>query len=467
MEVREESHVADGHYKDKWNLILSEKRTCEKGEMTDPDGGNPFEDDYGRLITSAPVRRLQNKTQIFPLERSTYIRTRLTHSLEVSYIAGLLGQKVELFLRERGDMPEGKSGWLCSLLRTAGLVHDMGNPPFGHFGEEAVKDFFRTYLKNDAQGLSELERADLENFDGNVQSFRILTKLHYLGDAAGYNLNYSTLAALIKYPCNALEGNLGASTKEIAHKKFGYFASEANLFQALSDYLQMQGRRCPLAYLLEAADDIAYCTSDLEDGVKLGAVRVNQIYEFFDQELTEYHDYVMNNLDGILEKYKNEGKLKDAILTQNICTFLQREMISATVRCFVENYDSIMRGTLEHELLEVSAAGDIRKVLRQLQLQMFRYKAKEKKELAGWEAMHSLLGIFVRCCEEEHLDTTANTYAAHIYNIISANFRQNYETLETYPNDRYNRLRMVVDFLTSLNDRDAIDLFKELKGATV
>ena len=174
-------------YKDKWDLLLSDKRQSDVGPTIDPLGRNPFETDYGRLIMSAPVRRLQSKTQIFPLERSTYIRTRLTHSLEVSYIAGLIGQNVERMLTEFGDLPEGKSGWLCSLLRVAGLVHDLGNPPFGHFGEEAIKDFFHSYLRSGGRELNAMERADLENFDGNVQAFRILTKLHYYGDKSSYN----------------------------------------------------------------------------------------------------------------------------------------------------------------------------------------------------------------------------------------------------------------------------------------
>ena len=451
-------------YKDKWDLLLSDKRQSDVGPTIDPLGRNPFETDYGRLIMSAPVRRLQSKTQIFPLERSTYIRTRLTHSLEVSYIAGLIGQNVERMLTELGDLPEGKSGWLCSLLRVAGLVHDLGNPPFGHFGEEAIKDFFHSYLRSAGRELNAMERADLENFDGNVQAFRILTKLHYYGDKSSYNLTYSTLASLIKYPCNALVGNQGSSYAEISRKKFGYFASEADRYELINDYLQLAGRRSPMAYLIEAADDMAYLASDMEDGVKIGAIKLTQIYDIFDEMLTANHDRVMAQFDAINACFKGEGKLKSALITQNMGVFLQREMLSAVIDSFRQHYDDIMQGRLEHEIIEVSSAADIHAAFRHILRQLYQNKSKVKKELAGWEVMHGLLTIFMRGCDSNDFNATSNTLASHLYNIISVNFRQNYEQLETYPNYSYNRIRMVIDFITSLNDRAAIDLFQELKG---
>ena len=454
------------NYKHKWDLLLSDKRHSNIGPSIEPDGFNPFENDYGRLIKSAPVRRMQNKTQVFPLERSTYIRTRLTHSLEVSYIAGLIGQAVEQILTEKGDMPEGKSGWLCSLLRAAGLVHDLGNPPFGHFGEQAVKDFFRNYLSEDTHGLNDMERADLENFDGNVQTFRILTKLHYFGDNSSYNLTYSTLAALIKYPSNALDGNKGRGATKIACKKFGYFASECDRYHDINDYLQLDNRRSPVVYLMEAADDIAYMASDMEDGVKVGSISVDRIYDIFNETLKENRDSVMSQLDKIKARFKGEGKLKNALIIQYIGTFLQRKMLSAALDSFKLYYDDIMHGRLEHGLIDVSSVADINKALGLIQKKLLQYKAKDKKELAGWEVIHRLLDIFIEGSESDDFKAIINTVSSHLYSIISVNFRQNYEQ-ETYPNDRYNRIRMVIDFLTSLNDSDAISLYQELKGLKI
>ena len=149
-------------YKKKWELLLGEKRFRKKSSTTSSDARNPFENDYGRLISSSPIRRLQDKTQVFPLEQSDYIRTRLTHSLEVSYIASSIGQSVEHWLIEKGEIKEDKKGYLSSLLRVAGLVHDLGNPPFGHFGEDAIRNFFKDYFqqRKDSCSLSSEEKND-------------------------------------------------------------------------------------------------------------------------------------------------------------------------------------------------------------------------------------------------------------------------------------------------------------------
>ena len=158
------------NYKDKWSLILEEKRFRPKSTSNTTDGRNTFENDYGRLISSSPIRRLQDKTQVFPLEKSDFIRTRLTHSLEVSYIASSIGQSIENYLLEKKHLDINLKGNLSSLLRVSGLVHDLGNPPFGHFGEEAIKKFFNDYFIKNTTTLSKLEKADFENFDGNVQT---------------------------------------------------------------------------------------------------------------------------------------------------------------------------------------------------------------------------------------------------------------------------------------------------------
>ena len=210
----------------KWELLFSEKRFREKSPTTSLDGRNPFESDYGRLISSAPIRRLQDKTQVFPLESNDYISTRLTHSLEVSYIGGSIGQSVEKLLLAKKDISKDYIGYLSSLLRVSGLVHDLGNPPFGHFGEVAIGGFFKEYFDKHPEGLNDIEKADFIYFDGNVQTFRILTRLYYFGDEYSYNLTYSTLASVVKYPSDSIEGNKDPFV-EIAKKKFGYSVSEA------------------------------------------------------------------------------------------------------------------------------------------------------------------------------------------------------------------------------------------------
>ena len=445
-----------------WTDLLSNKRYAQPHKSADIRSS--FQRDYDRIIFSSPFRRLQNKTQVFPLPGAQMVHNRLTHSLEVASVGRSIAcRTVEKLAEKHPEMKERQSD-IETIVATACLAHDLGNPPFGHFGEEAIKDFFHSYLRSGGRELNAMERADLENFDGNVQAFRILTKLHYYGDKSSYNLTYSTLASLIKYPCNALVGNQGSSYAEISRKKFGYFASEADRYELINDYLQLAGRRSPMAYLIEAADDMAYLASDMEDGVKIGAIKLTQIYDIFDEMLTANHDRVMAQFDAINACFKGESKLKSALITQNMGVFLQREMLSAVIDSFRHHYDDIMQGRLEHEIIEVSSAADIHAAFRHILRQLYQNKSKVKKELAGWEVMHGLLTIFMRGCDSNDFNATSNTLASHLYNIISVNFRQNYEQLETYPNNSYNRIRMVIDFITSLNDRAAIDLFQELKG---
>ena len=167
----------------------------------------------------------------------------------------------------------------------------MGNPPFGHFGEEAIKHFFAGYFgKGNTDGLSPKERADFENFDGNVQTFRIMSKLYYFGDEFSFNLTYSSLSSIIKYPSGSKEGNQGKKYPEISKRKFGYFVTEESKYKEISKYLHLNNRRSPVAYLLEAADDIAYCAADLEDGVKLGVIRIDEIRRVLSSKLKEKRD---------------------------------------------------------------------------------------------------------------------------------------------------------------------------------
>jgi dGTPase len=455
-------------YHNKWQLLLGEMRFREKSPTIPSDGRNPFENDYGRLISSAPIRRLQDKTQVFPLEESDFIRTRLTHSLEVSYIASSIGQSIEKILLEKNDITINQKGLLCSLLRVSGLIHDLGNPPFGHFGEEAVKKFFKDYFKKQDDSkkghvLNELERADFENFDGNVQTLRILSKLYYFGDEFGYNLTYSSLASIIKYPSNSLEGNIGKSSKEIAKKKFGYFITEKETYDELNKYLETNNRRSPIVYLLESADDIAYSAADIEDGIKLGIINIYDVRDIFFTNLTTNKDIVINKLDELI-KLHSEKKINKSIIIQKFRIHTQRIMIEEIINSFVERYDEIMNGELEEEIIDISKASDIRKAYKILQYKVFDDKNIVKKEIAGWEAIYGLLKIFTKASESPDFKTAGNTYESRLYKMISSSHRKIFEEIESYENVEYKKLQLIVDFITGMTDSYAINLYQELKG---
>lgn len=451
-------------YKDKWALLLGEMRFREKSATIPSDGRNPFENDYGRLISSAPIRRLQDKTQVFPLAQSDFIRTRLTHSLEVSYISSSIVQSVEKLLLDKGEIFIEQKGLLSSLLRVSGLVHDLGNPPFGHFGEEAIKKFFHDYFeKNTAIKLSSREKADFQNFDGNVQTLRILSKLYYFGDEFGYNLTYSALASIIKYPSDSLSGNHGKDFKEIAKKKFGYFLTEEGTFKEIDKHLQLNNRRSPIVYLLEAADDIAYSAADIEDGVKLGIIDIATVKKLFETNLDTNKESVLSKLDSLVSEFDTKKNDKSLII-QKFRIFTQQLMIEAVINSFVENYDSVMKGELEKELIDVSYAEDIRKAYKQLQYIVFDHKSIVKKEIAGWEAIYGLLKIFVKAAMTDKFQEKGNSYESRLFKLISSNHRFVFSRIEKYSNEEYKKLQLIVDYISGMTDSFAINLYQELKG---
>lgn len=457
-------------YKKKWELLLSDKRFRKKSKSIPSDGRNPFENDYGRLISSAPIRRLQDKTQVFPLEKSDFIRTRLTHSLEVSYIASSIGQSIEKFLFDEKHIDNTSLGSLSSLLRVVGLVHDLGNPPFGHFGEEAIKKFFRDYFNKNEEfykdKLSELERNDFQNFDGNVQTLRILSKLYYFGDGDGYNLTYSSLGAIIKYPSNSIDGNKKSYT-EIAKKKFGYFVTETETYKKINNYLKLKNKRHPVVYLLEAADDIAFSAADIEDGIKLGIIDINDIENIFKRNLVENKDAVLDKLTELKSQFADNSEVDKLLIVQKFRVFTQALMIESIVVAFKSNYEEIMDGDLQDELINVSAAKDVRKAYKKLQIKIFDDKSIVKKEIAGWEAIYGLLNIFVKASRSDNFKSDGNNYESRLYKIIASSHRVIFEKYEKYDNDEYKKLQLIIDFVSGMTDSYAIDLFQELKGIKI
>ena len=277
-----------------WNSITSETRIPQKTSANAEKYRSEFESDYHRIIRSASFRRLQDKTQVFPLDNSDFVRTRLTHSLEVSSIAKLIGKQVciqvlDQQLAPAGDQPDSLK--VIEILNCAGLLHDIGNPPFGHFGESAIRNWFEKNLsllqfkQRPLQAwLDEQQQADLLYYEGNAQALRIITKLHRLTGRSGMHLTSSVMDTIIKYPVNSLE-KLAEDTKEkskrsLLRKKVGYYQSETDQFLEIKQNTGTTGCRNPLCFILEAADDLAYTFADLEDGYKKGLYSYEQLLFF-------------------------------------------------------------------------------------------------------------------------------------------------------------------------------------------
>ena len=443
----------------RWNILLTPETFRKRTKTIPIDKRNPFEQDYGRLISSAPIRRLQDKTQVYPLEQSDYIRTRLTHSLEVSNIGSSIGTSIEKILIEKELYDPELSNQLSSLLRVAGLIHDIGNPPFGHFGEEAIKDFFVKFFNtNQLIGLSKQEKEDYINFDGNIQAFRILRRLYWFKDENSFNLTFPVFATITKYPANSIDGNKGKKTNEIRLKKYGYYPSEEADYKAISETLKLNLKRHPAAYLLEAADDIAYCAADIEDGVKLGAISYEKIKDVFTEKLDNNKDLI-----EIFDKiYQSTDKnIGDSLMfaTQQLRVIAQGKMIDGVISTFVSNYEKIMTGEVEDELLYLSNASDIRQAFKELGKIVYNDKQITQIELAGWEAIQGLLGIFISGIMEE------TPQSSRLYRNISSSYRY---IFEKYPNqstsDQYNKIQLIVDFISGMTDSYAISLYQRLKG---
>lgn len=433
----------------------------------DHDNRNPFENDFTRVIFSSAFRRLQDKTQVFQLDKGDFVRTRLTHSMEVSSLGRSIGLSLEEELINKGELSESKRGYIPSILATAGLVHDLGNPPFGHFGEGAIQRFFKEYFATHpdiASQLTKEERADLTHFDGNVQTLRVLRKLHYVKDRDGMNLTYAVLATVIKYPFSSLEGNRDDSG--LSRKKFGYFQSEASDFMDIWKAFGIHDR-FPLTYLLEAADDIAYSVADIEDAVKKGLIGREDIKSFLKESLVPLtlspqeqemdFEALFETLYNEVEKgYKN--RLELAVSQFRIIA--QGFMINAVVEEFLDNLDAIVEGQYDRDLLESSYASNIRRAFKMIGDRIFAHKSILENEIVGYNVITYLLEEFVPAVLSE--GEGANLKDRRFFNLISSNYRFIYEKFSE--KSIYNRLQLAVDYISGMTDNFALNRYRKFHG---
>lgn len=433
----------------------------------DTDGRTPYDSDYSRIILSSHFRRLQDKAQVFPLEKSDFVRTRLTHSMEVSCFAKGLGLGVEKYLLEKEIIEEKQIRFIPTILEVAGLIHDVGNPPFGHFGEEVIRTYFEKIEENSNKLISAAfgklnteQKNDFLNFDGNVQGFRILRKLGLSGDDYSYNLTMPVLATVIKYPYSSTEGN--NKDGKYCQKKFGFFESESDEYNEIITELGLKkNQRHPLTYLLEAADDIAYAVSDIEDGYKLGIITLDEIKKSF-------------NNNGCSSELKDVKKYES-----NIDLYIQRLRISAQSRMLVEctktyneNIDSIIKGEFDKDLIKASNAKNIRKAFEDLGLNNFSDIRVLKRELLGQKVMSSLLNFFYNALfsnkilsEDGQLNRKSKEYK--IYSLISDNYKKiACKDGESFPKDDYKKFMLVTDYISGMTDSFALNLYQELTGKT-
>ena len=445
-----------------WQQLLSNRRLGQEDRYHRKDDRTEFQRDYDRLIFSAPFRRLQNKTQVFPLPGSIFVHNRLTHSLEVSSVGRSLGNDVSRLLLERHpELKDTHFTELGSIVSAACLAHDLGNPPFGHSGERAIGTYFSegagSFLRGwtcpeTGDSISEKQWNDMINFEGNANAFRLLTH-HFNGRRqGGFVMTYSTLASIVKYPYS--------SDLAMKKRKFGFFRAEEEYYTRIAAELgirrfdspegSLRYARYPLVYLVEAADDICYEIMDIEDAHKLKILTTDETKEllmgYFDASQQEHVRERMNTLDDVNEQ----------VVYLRACVINKLE--AECVRVFVENEESIMKGEFTGCLIDHIGQISLDAYRRCQEVSVGRiYHSKDVMdiEIAGFKVITSLTDMMVQAVTH-----TDRAFSQLLINRVSQQYDIKAPTL-------YGRIMAVLDYISGMTDVYALDMYRKINGMSI
>jgi dGTPase len=441
-----------------WQQLISSKRLGQEHRHIERhDDRSEFKRDYDRLIFSAPFRRLQNKTQVFPLPGSVFVHNRLTHSLEVASVGMSLGNDVaaRIISERRPELRGTLFEEIGQIVSTACLAHDLGNPPFGHSGEKAIQTFF-TEGEGRAlqQQVSEAFWSDITHFEGNANGFRLLTHQFKGRRPGGFVMTYSTVASIVKYPYSSL----APSRKG----KFGFFVSEQPIWQRLAEEMgirqlsapgePLRYARHPLVYLVEAADDICYEIMDLEDAHKLKIVSydtVSQLFlDFFDPDTQQ------KILQRIHDEQLTDENEKVVYLRACVIGKLENECVNA----FVEHEDEILDGTFSGSLVDhiSTRQREAYEHCAKLSVQrIYRSRPVLDVELSGYQIMATLM--------QKMTDAVMNPqryYSQQLIGRVSSQYDITADDLET-------RLMAVIDYISGMTDVYALDVYQKINGISL
>lgn len=476
-----------------WEQLLSTETQVKREVEPEDFAKYPMDDlekDYKAIISSAAFRRLQDKTQVFPLDKSDFVRTRLTHSLEVSTIARQLG--IMITRNATGYLPDdfkNKDGKdelvekIPEVLSCAGLLHDLGNPPFGHFGEVVIGDWFKNEFQKEEfcykkiairELLTEQMQSDLKNFEGNAQALRILSKIRNKGKSHEINLTTGVIGALIKYPTDSLHVT-NKKDPDIRRHKLGYYLAEQETFKKVSKETgtwidEKNVARHPLTFLMEAADDIAYSTADLEDALKKKMFSLKEFIAYFKGNLEddEKAQLLIKDLERRLENVQDEES--EMIAFQNWMDYARGWFMYCVTYSFSRNYKSIMSGEFQRELIQGTFHEKSMKIFKNAMVE-FVYEQPEivKLELSAKKIISTLLDDFIYAVI--YMDETEEKYKNHQFqkklcSLIPDNLKADYEKAKT--NDEgynlYLRMLMITDFISGMTDSYAKNLYQELNA---
>ena len=435
-----------------WQQLISNKRFgLEEIHAMRKDDRSEFQRDFDRLIFSAPFRRLQNKTQVFPLPGSIFVHNRLTHSLEVSCVGRSLGDSIaNRLLAKHPELSDTHISEIGAIVSAACLAHDLGNPPFGHSGEKAISTYF-----SEGKGqalkpkLAPMEWEDLTHFEGNANAFRLLTHQFLGRRKGGFVMTYSTLASIVKYPYPSILAG--------KKSKFGFFTSETNDYLKIVEELGIKRlsaegetpryARHPLVFLVEAADDICYQMMDIEDAYKLKLLTPRETKELY---MLFMNDKQKSRVDDVCRLVADVNE-QIAYLRATIIGILIREC----TRVFVENEEAILDGTFEGALISHIDAplSDAYKQCSKVAIEKI-YCSRDVLdiELAGFHVITTLLELMI-----DAVQSPDKAYSQLLINRVSNQYDINSPTL-------YGKIQAVLDYISGMTDVYALDLYRKIKG---
>lgn len=460
-----------------WEIIMSGARRKDKGQTpssSDKEFRTNFERDYDRIIFSTPFRRLADKTQVFPLEVNDSVRTRLTHSLEVSNLARSIGTALAFNLKLFPEeiIPQRN---IPAVLGAIGLAHDLGNPPFGHQGEVAIREWFekkKSDIFNDKFGLTEAMTRDFLSFEGNAQTLRLLTRLQVVNDDFGLNLTYGTLAGLMKYPVPSNK----VDDCTVGSKKFGFFQSEQSIVEDIWKKTGLaEGVRHPLTYIMEACDDIAYSVIDAEDTVKKQLVSFVDLIEYLRHNGSE--DPVVSEV--IRKSMDTHSSFRSAILSPVELNDIAMQMfrvhsISLMTQKIIDIYkvkhDELTHGVQQQlDLVSQSEANDLCKILKKFDLTYgYKHKSVLALELHGYNIVNALMdmiweAITSRKIHEDVSSKRDTPFAAYVYSKISENYRRVFESESNKLPIRYRECQLLTDMISGMTESFSILFYEDIK----
>ncbi len=440
-----------------WNQIISTTRLGQE-QLVKKDNKHSrtqFQRDYDRIIFSSPFRRMQNKTQVFPLPGSVFVHNRLTHSLEVASVGRSLGSMfVEKAENDRMEIENPLFQEIGSVVSAACLAHDMGNPPFGHSGEDAIAQFFKKSSEPRLQAeLSDTQRKDFTQFDGNANAFRLLSHQFNGRRDGGFALTYTTLASIVKYPFESMLTD---------KPKFGFFQSEKAIFERIANelgLLQLSGNpakfvRHPLVFLVEAADDICYQLMDLEDAHKLKIHSFDQtrslLMGFFDPQTEARQIGRMNEtLDVVADKNEQIAYLRATVIGK---------LVKQCIDVFSEKQDDILSGSFQKALIDHVHPTSLQamKTIKDVSIRnIYNDRSVIEIEISGYQIIGTLLEVFV-----EAILNPKEGISKKMLMLLPDQYRGTHAST-------YEKVQAVVDFVSGMTDLYALDLYRKIKGINI